>query len=119
MLVKLTSTNTLDFTSKKPSQKTSAKPVTLYYWHKEPKQRHTASNLYKKISQLIGQIPKYDTENLTSSVPHLSGSIPDPVITIQEVPKTNLIVLGSTPNRLITDNQLVQNNEESEIERKI
>jgi len=88
-------------------------------WNQEPKQRPKASNVFDKISQIIGQIPIFDSENLTSSVPQLSGSNPDPVITLQEVPKINLIITGSTPNPLVTDNQSVQNKEESEIERKI
>jgi len=54
-----------------------------------------------------------------TSVPQLSGSIPDPVITFPGVPNTNLIFTGSNPSPLVTDNQSVQNNEESEIERKI
>jgi len=88
-------------------------------WHQEPKQRPTVSIVFDKISQIIGQIPIFDSENITCSVPQLSGSNPDPVITFQEVPKTNIIFTGADPNRLVTDNKSVQNNGESEIERKI
>ena len=88
-------------------------------WNQEHKQRPTASIVFDKISQIIGQIPKFDSDYITSSVPQFSGRNPDPVITIQEAPKTNIIFARVDPNRFVTDNQSVQNNGESEIERKI
>ena len=86
------------------------KELIEHCWHKEPKQRPTASIVFETISQILGQIRKCDSENITSSVPQLSGSNPDRVITIQEVPNNNLILSGSIPNRLLTDNQSFQSN---------
>jgi len=94
------------------------KVLIEHCWHQDPKQRPAASNVFDKITQLIGQIPKLDSENLTYSIPHLSGSNPDSVITFQPVPKNNLIITGVNPNRLVTDNQSLKNNGESEIEGK-
>ena len=56
-------------------------------WLHEPKQRPTSSDVFDKISEIINQIPKYDSENLTSPVPQLSGTFQNPVTTFQEVPK--------------------------------
>jgi len=95
------------------------KEIIEICWHHEPKQRPTASIVFDKFFKIIGQIPKFESENITSSVPQLSGSDFNPGITFQEVPKTNLIFTGVDPIRLVTENQSVHNNEESEIERKI
>ena len=84
-------------------------------WHQEHKQRPTASKVFDKISQIIGQIQKNDYENITSSVPQLSGSIPDPVITFPGVQNPNII--GSDQKRLVTEKDF-DSQIESEIERK-
>jgi len=84
-------------------------------WNQEYKQRPTASYIFDKISQIIGQIPKFDSENLTSSVPQLSGSIPDPVIKFPGVQNPNII--GSDQKRLVTEKDF-DSQKESEIERK-
>jgi len=90
-------------------------------WLQEPSQRPSATNVFEKISRIIAQIPKFDSENLISSVPQFSGSFPDPVISFQDVPekKLNPIIIGGDSNLLTTDNQSVPIIGESEIERKI
>jgi len=100
----------------------SFKELIELCWAQEPKRRPTASIVFEKISQLMGQIQKYDSENLSFSVPQIYGSNSDPVITFQEVSKMedpHPIFTGSTQNRYVTDNQSAQINEESEIEKKI
>ena len=72
-----------------------------------------------KIPQEDLTFQKFDSENLTSSVPQISGSIVNPVISFQEVPKNKLSVDGRDPNLLQTDDQSEKSNEESEIEREI
>jgi len=84
-------------------------------WNQEHKQRPTASIVFDKISQIIGQIQKNDYENITSSVPQLAGSIPDPVITFPGVQNPNII--GSDQKRLVTEKDF-NSQKESEIERK-
>ena len=82
----------LDIPSKCPVE---FKELIKLCWLQEPKQRPTASNVFDKISQLIGQISKFDSENL------------------QEVPQQNMI--GSNPKRLVSEKVF---DSKIEIERK-
>jgi len=90
-------------------------------WSQNPKDRPNSADVFDKISQLNEQFPKNDSKYITSSAPQFSGSISDQGISFLDMSTLNnkkQILSGSSPNRLVTENQFAQV-AESEIEREI